>query len=130
MQKIQPEIDELRKKKYEKDPQRQAQEMMGLWKNTKSIPEQRSTSSIAVSGSYCALLRRTKWIFALQCISRLSPSFLSGFTFSDINYNFLWLHLNDPDPLYILPVIIGALQFFQMFLMKRRTKNKKQKAEK
>ena len=58
------------------------------------------------------------------------PSFLSGFTFSDINYNFLWLHLNDPDPLYILPVIIGALQFFRCFSWSdaRKTKSRKRKS--
>ncbi|QQS58694.1 membrane protein insertase YidC [Candidatus Peregrinibacteria bacterium] len=125
MQKIQPEIDELRKK-YEKDPQKQAQEMMELWKRHKINPGAALWPVLLQFPVLIALFFVIQNGFLPHAAFLIYPlPFLSDFTFSGVNYQFLWLHLNEPDPYYILPVIIGALQFFQMFLMKSR--NKKQK---
>jgi len=54
--------------------------------------------------------------------------------FSDLNYSFLWIKdLGGPDPLYILPILVGALMFFyQRYSMKKPDylQNKKFKSDK
>ncbi len=54
--------------------------------------------------------------------------------FSDLDYSFLWISdLGGKDPLYILPILVGALMFFyQRYSMKKPEylQNKKYKSEK
>ena len=54
--------------------------------------------------------------------------------YTDLNFSFLWIKdLGGPDPLYILPVLVGALMFFyQRYSMKKPDylQNKKFKSDK
>ena len=54
--------------------------------------------------------------------------------YSDLNFSFLWIKdLGGPDPLYILPILVGALMFFyQRYSMKKPDylQNKKFKSDK
>lgn len=130
MQKLQPELNELRKK-YAKDPQKQSQEMMALWKKHDVHP----------GSALWPILIQFPILIALFYVVRegLQPHnayllypipFLQNFDFSNINFHFFWISLDHPDPLYIIPVTIGLLQFFQMKTVTARQKKQAENGEK
>lgn len=120
MQALQPEIENI-KKKYGKDQQRQAQEMMALWKKHHVNP----------AGAFMPMLIQFPVLIALFFVIKdgLAPhnSFLiypipalQGFDFTAINFHFLWLDLSLRDPFFLLPVAVGLLQFWQMYSMQKK----------
>jgi len=120
MQALQPEIEEV-KKKYGKDQQRQAQEMMALWKKHHVNP----------AGAFVPMLIQFPVLIALFFVIKdgLAPhnSFLiypipalQGFDFTAINFHFLWLDLSLRDSFFILPVMVGLLQFWQMYSLQKK----------
>ncbi len=123
MQALQPEIEEI-KKKYGKNPQLQAQEMMGLWKKHKVNP----------AGVFVPMFIQFPVLIALFFVIKegLAPhnafliypiSALQNFDFTAINFHFLWLDLSIRDPFFLLPIAVGLLQFWQMYsIQKKRTK--------
>jgi len=113
MQEIQPKLNAI-KEKYKDDQQRVAQETMALWKTQKVNP----------FGSCLPLLLQFPILIALFWVikSGLNPDKVhllytqfEGFTLQDINTHFLGLNLLKPN-LYVLPAIVGLLQFGQMKL--------------
>lgn len=126
MQEVQPKLEEI-KEKHKGDQQKIAAETMALWKEQKVNP----------MGSCLPLLLQFPVLIALFWVIKngLNPDTTymlyapyANFTLSDISTSFLGLNLLNPN-LYILPVIVGILQFVQMKLsfMKKGKPQGKQK---
>ena len=98
MKKIQPELEKL-KEKYANDKQMLNIKTMELYKEHKVNP----------LGGCLPLLLQLPILFALFGVLR------SGIIPADSS--FLWLKLSVPDPFYVLPVLNGAVSFFQQKLM-------------
>ena len=98
MKKIQPELEKI-KEKYANDKQMLNIKTMELYKEHKVNP----------LGGCLPLLLQLPILFALFGVLR------SGIIPADSS--FLWLKLTDKDPYYILPILNGAVSFFQQKLM-------------
>ena len=98
MKKIQPELEKL-KEKYANDKQMLNIKTMELYKEHKVNP----------LGGCLPILIQLPIIIALFGVLR------NGIIPQD--YSFLWLKLSDKDPYYILPILNGAVSFFQQKLM-------------
>jgi len=96
MQEIQPQITEIQKK-YKKSPEIANQEILKLYKNNKVNP---------MSGCLPLLVQMPIIIALFQA--------LRVFEYTNIGASFLWIpHLKNPDPFYILPVLVGIATYFQ-----------------
>ena len=125
MQEIQPMIEKI-KEKYKGDQQKISQETMAIWKTQKVNP----------MGSCLPILLQFPVLIALFWVVKggLNPdnahllyTTYGNFSFTAINTQFLGLDLLKPN-LYVLPVIVGLLQFGQMKLaMSNKGKAKKGK---
>ncbi len=114
MQEIQPRLEKI-KEKHKGDQQRIAMETMALWKEAKASP----------MGSCLPLFLQIPFLIALFYTVKmgLNPdnthllyTVYNGFSLHDIGTNFLGiLDLTKPN-LYVLPIIVGGLQFAQMKL--------------
>ena len=98
MKKLQPKIDDL-KKKYSNDPQLLNQKTMELYKEHKVNP----------AGGCFPLLIQLPILWALFGVLRQE-----GVVPDEA---FLWFSLVTPDPLFILPILNGAVSFIQQKLM-------------
>ena len=98
MKKLQPELEKL-KEKYANDKQMLNIKTMELYKEHKVNP----------LGGCLPLLLQLPILFALFGVLR------NGIIPKDSS--FLWLKLSVPDPFYVLPVLNGAVSFFQQKLM-------------
>ncbi len=95
MQKVNPEIEKI-KKKYKDDPTKQNEETMRIWKEHGVNP---------LAGCLPLLLQMPIIIAMFQA--------LRGFEFAEAA-NFLWIpELASPDPLYLLPIMAGLATFLQ-----------------
>ena len=122
MQEIQPRLEKI-KKKYKGDQQKIAMETMALWKTAKVNP----------AGSCLPILLQFPFLIALFYVVRsgLNPdnAFLlytqyEGFTLHNIDVNFLNILDLTKVNSYVLPLIVGGLQFAQMKLSMGRKANK------
>ncbi|MFA6305191.1 MAG: YidC/Oxa1 family membrane protein insertase [Candidatus Gracilibacteria bacterium] len=114
MQDIQPRLEKI-KEKYKGDQQKIAAETMALWKEAKVNP----------MGSCLPLLLQLPFLIGIFYVVQdsLNPdnTYLlyktyENFALSDISHTFFGiLDLSKPN-LYVLPIIIGGLQFIQMKL--------------
>lgn len=98
MKKLQPKIEKI-KKDYAHDKQMLNIKTMELYKEHKVNP----------LGGCLPLLLQLPILFALFGVLR------NGIIPKDSS--FLWLKLSVPDPFYVLPVLNGAVSFFQQKLM-------------
>ena len=98
MKKLQPELEKI-KEKYANDKQMLNIKTMELYKEHKVNP----------LGGCLPLLLQLPILFALFGVLR------NGIIPKDSS--FLWLKLSVPDQFYILPVLNGAVSFFQQKLM-------------
>ena len=98
MKKLQPELEKI-KKDYANDKQMLNIKTMELYKEHKVNP----------LGGCLPLLLQLPILFALFGVLR------NGIIPKDSS--FLWLKLSVPDPFYVLPVLNGAVSFFQQKLM-------------
>ena len=98
MKKLQPELEKI-KEKYANDKQMLNIKTMELYKEHKVNP----------LGGCLPLLLQLPILFALFGVLR------NGIIPKDSS--FLWLKLSVPDPFYVLPVLNGAVSFFQQKLM-------------
>lgn len=119
MQKVQPQLDAL-KKKYKDNPQQLAQETMEIWKKYKVNPMSSCLPMLIQFPVLIALFYVVK-----NGLGSIDPIFLYGglksFDPSTIQPVFLGLiDLTKVNPL-VLPVIIGLLQFAQMKLSLGKT---------
>lgn len=113
MQKVQPQLDAL-KKKYEKDPQRLAQETMEIWKKHKVNPTSSCLPLLIQFPILIALFYVVKDGMAFTN-PQLLYSGLQGFDTQLTNTFFLGMDLTKIN-FIVLPLIIGLLQFLQMKL--------------
>ena len=136
MQQAQPELDKLKEKyqgKSDETSQKKMQaETMAIYKKYGINP----------FGCLLPFLQMPIFIAMYQVVRRIpiSDGTIEGVItegvkdFSDLNYSFLWIKdLGGPDPLYILPILVGALMFFyQRYSMKKPDylQNKKFKSDK
>lgn len=98
MKKLQPKIDEL-KKRYEGDPQTLNQKTMELYKEHKVNP----------AGGCLPLLIQLPILWALFGVLRKE-----GVVPDEA---FLWFSLVTPDPFFVLPILNGVVSFVQQKLM-------------
>lgn len=119
MQKIQPKLEAI-KKKYAGQQEKIAQETMKIWTENKVNP----------MGGCLPLLIQLPILLALFYViqSGFTPdnhyllySFLSDFSFNNLNPFFYTLDLTKPN-LYLIPPILGILQFIQMKLTMGKNK--------
>ncbi|MBI4234768.1 YidC/Oxa1 family membrane protein insertase [Candidatus Peregrinibacteria bacterium] len=123
MQSLQPKLEKI-KEKYKGDQQKIAAETMAAWKEAKVNP----------MGSCMPLLMQFPFLIAIFYVVQdgLNPDTTNllytnyaNFTLKNIGTYFLGLDLLRPN-LYVLPLIVGALQFIQMKLaMHKANKHKK-----
>lgn len=120
MQELQPLVEKI-KEKHKGDQAKISQEMMQVWKTHKVNP----------MGSCLPMLLQFPILIALFWVIKggLNPdnTYLlyaqyEGFAFHNISSSFLGLDLLKAN-LYVLPLIVGLLQFFQMKLMMMKTKS-------
>jgi len=114
MQDVQPRLEKI-KEKYKGDQQKIAMETMALWKEAKVNP----------MGSCLPLLLQLPFLIGIFYVVQdsLNPdnTYLlyktyENFALSDISHTFFGIiDLSKPN-LYVLPIIIGGLQFIQMKL--------------
>jgi len=114
MQDIQPRLEKI-KEKYKGDQQKIAMETMAIWKEAKVNP----------MGSCLPLLLQLPFLIGIfySVKDSLNPdnayllyTTYQNFTLSDISHAFFGIiDLSKPN-LYVLPIIIGGLQFIQMKL--------------
>lgn len=126
MQKIQPELDAI-KRKFEGNQEMIAKKTMELWKQHKVNP----------MGSCLPLLIQLPILIALFYVAQngLNPfnthllyESLRSFDLTLIDTNFLWLDLAKVDR-YILPLTVGLLQFVQMKLVSAGLKKPEKKKD-
>lgn len=128
MQEIQPKINHIREK-YKDNQEMIAKETMAIWKEHKVNP----------FGSCLPLLIQFPVLIGLYYViqSGLNPnntyllySFLKNISIADVNTNFLGIMDLTKINQFVLPLIVGGLQFMQMKLALMRNDNKKQKDDK
>jgi YidC/Oxa1 family membrane protein insertase len=118
MQALQPQINSLRNK-YKSDPQRLQKETMDLYRQHKVNPMGGCLPMVAQVPIFYALYLALSNAVELQgaeflCASWLHPiaSLLQWFGMHWVSG--LWIcNLADPDPLYVLPILMGITMFFQ-----------------
>ena len=98
MKKLQPELDEIRKK-YANDKQMLNIKTMELYRENKVNP----------AGGCLPILIQLPILWALFGVLK------GGIV--PVDSTFLWMKLVDPDPFYILPLLNGAVSFLQQKLM-------------
>lgn len=112
MQEIQPELDRL-KEKYKGNQQMIGTETMRIFKENKVNP----------FGSCLPILIQFPFLIAIFYVVQnglnadnayMIYGFLKGFSLDNINVNFLGLLDLTKKNAYVLPVVIGGLQFLQM----------------
>lgn len=127
MQEMQPKLEKI-KQQYKGDQQKIATETMSLWKQAKVNP----------LGSCLPMLLQLPFLIAVFYVIRdgLNPdnSYLlykhySNFNIQDININFLGILDLTKINFYVLPLIVGGLQFVQMKLAMQRKAPVKQMNE-
>lgn len=114
MQKIQPEINKI-KEKFKWDQQKIASETMQIWKKYNTNPLWSCLPLLIQFPILIALFYIIKNWLSLNSSVYLY-SFLSNFDYSLIQTNFLWLLELTKKNLYVLPVAVWALQYYQMHL--------------
>lgn len=103
MQKVKPQLDAVRKK-YKSDPMKMQQE-------TKRIYQENGVSMFGGCSGCLPMAIQMPILFAIYPVIRYSIS-LRGAHFIG------WLHdLSQPDPFYILPIIMGLFMFIQQKMM-------------
>lgn len=96
MQDIQPKIKEIQLK-YKKVPEKANQAIMELYKEHKVNP---------MAGCLPLIVQMPILLALFQA--------LRGFQYSDIGASMLWVpHLKNPDPYYIIPILVGITTFLQ-----------------
>ncbi len=129
MQEIQPRLEKI-KEKYKGDQQKIAQETMAIWKEAKVNP----------LGSCLPILLQLPFLIGVFYVIKggLNPdnahllyTTYENFSLKDINTQFLGILDLTKINYYVLPLVIGGLQFIQMKLSMAKTakSNKKQKNE-
>ncbi len=126
MQELQPQIQKLRDK-YKDDPQKQQQEIMGLYKEAGVSPLGGCLPTIIQFPLLIGMYQALRFSLAsaplelIQLSQRLyvsTPDFLPNIAaLIPINSQIAWLDLSRPDPLYVLTVLVVITSFLQQKLI-------------
>jgi len=113
MQKIQPQVSALQTQ-YKSDPKRMQQELSKLYKEAGASP----------LGGCLPLLLQMPVFFALYTVLRFSLDMRQAYFVG-------WLRdLSEPDPYYILPILMGIFMIVQQLMMKPKKAQLEQMDEK
>jgi YidC/Oxa1 family membrane protein insertase len=118
MQTLQPQINSLRNK-YKSDPQRLQKETMDLYRQHKVNPMGGCLPMLAQVPIFYALYLALSNAVELQGAQFLCFSWLSPVAVALRWLRMYWVHdlwicnLADPDPLYVLPILMGITMFLQ-----------------
>jgi YidC/Oxa1 family membrane protein insertase len=124
MQEMQPKLEAL-KKKYKNNQEVLAMETMKLWKDNKVSPLGSCLPIFFQFPILIALYYVVREGLHIDKIELLYDFVREGFSFTDMQTNFLGiLELMDLN-IIVLPLIVGGLQFIQMSLALARAKKKK-----
>jgi YidC/Oxa1 family membrane protein insertase len=111
MQEIQPKLKEIQKK-YKNNPEKANQEVIKVYKENKVNP---------MAGCLPLLIQMPIIIALFQALRQ--------FEYTDLGATFFWIpHLKNPDPLMILPVVVGIATYFQSKVSMANTENNPQAA--
>lgn len=111
MQELQPKITELQAK-YKKTPEKAQKAVMDLYKEHNANP---------MAGCLPMLVQMPILIALFTA--------LRNFQYQDLGSSFFWVpHLKDPDPIYIIPVLVGLATYFQTKLSTPTTATTKSSA--
>lgn len=111
MQEIQPQIAEIQKK-YKKNPEKANQAIMKLYKENQVNP---------MAGCLPLLIQMPIIIALFQALRQ--------FEYTDLGATFFWVpHLKNPDPLMILPILVGVATYFQSKVSMAAAQNNPQAA--
>ena len=121
-QEMQPKLEELRKK-YENDSERLNQETMKLYREMGISPTGcigpmliQFPIWIGLYNSVIAILANNP-VQLLRLGKHVYP-FLPGLsTLVPFQSRFLWMNLGDPDPYYVLPILVVALMWVQQKML-------------
>jgi len=128
MQKIQPQLEAL-KIKYKDNPQQLAQETMEIWKKYKVSPMSSCLPILIQFPVLIALFYVVK--DGLNVINPISLyETLRGFDLYTVNPNFLGLIDLTKINFIVLPIIVGAMQFFQIRMTMAKTQTDDKPAKK
>ncbi len=121
MAEIQPRLNNLREK-YKDNQQKLAEETMKIWQEHKVNPMSGCMPLLVQFPILIALFYVVQdGINPDQTLFLYAP--LKDFTFQNVTTNFLGLLELTKQNLYVLPLIVGGLQFFQLYLANQRNKN-------
>lgn len=96
LQEIQPKVAEVQKK-YKSNPEKANKAVMDLYKEHNANP---------LSGCLPLLIQMPILIALFQA--------LQGFQYQDLGSSLFWIpHLKNPDPYYVIPVLVAATTFLQ-----------------
>ena len=123
MQKIQPDINKV-KEKYKWDQQKIAVETMKIWKKNWTNPFWSCLPLLIQFPILIAIFFIIKDWLTENSAYLLYPYF-SGFDYSLMETNFLWILDLAKIDIFVLPVIVWGLQYFQMHLSFKWQENKK-----
>lgn len=124
MQQAQPELDRI-KEKYQGKSDENSQKKMQA--ETVEIYKKYNINPL---GCLLPFLQMPIFIAMYQMVRRVPKSVPDEVTgllaegsrdYSDLDFSFLWIdNLSDPDPLFILPALVGIIMFFyQRYAMKK-----------
>ncbi len=125
LQKVQPELDKI-KNKYKGDQQKIAQETMAVWKKHKVNPVGSCLPMLIQFPIMIALFYAVKVGLSPNNIHLLYAP-LQGFDPSSVDSIFLGILDLTKINTFVLPLIVGGMQFLQMKLSFALKKNKKDK---
>lgn len=96
MQEIQPQVAEIQKK-HKNNPEKANKEVMELYKQNDANP---------LSGCLPLLIQMPILIALFQA--------LQTYQYQDLGSSLFWItHLKDPDPIYVIPIIVAVTTYFQ-----------------
>jgi len=134
MQSIQSQVAELQKK-YAKDKQQLAREQMRLYKESGMNPAGCLLPMLIQFPIWIALYQSIIRVLAvapegfLSLSRHLYPSWPTVFSLVPLESKFLWLNLAVPDPIMILPILVGGTMWLTQKMMMTPTADPKQRSQ-
>lgn len=133
MQKLQPELAELRKK-YARDKQKLAQEQMKMYRESGMNPAGCMVPMLVQMPVWIALYQAIMKVLAVtpEEFLGLSPYLYSWpvvYTSLPLGNSFLWLDLASPDSIILLPILVGGTMWVQQKMVTPTTTDPQQQAQ-
>jgi len=120
LKELKPELDKL-KDKHRGDQAKYAQAQMQLYREHGVNPAIGCLPILFSIPFMVALYQVLVQVLSAETIDVINQNLYFGFLkvadLSQINLRFLWLDLAKPDPFYLLPILVGAAQYWSSRLM-------------